>query len=413
MRTSLCLIGSELTRGIIQDMHTKILAPVLEGLGCKIVRVVIIPDDQHAAAVLRELSAASELIICTGGLGPTSDDVTRNAAAEAAGTDLVEDAQALAHLRQLINKPVGEANRRQVMIPRGFEPMQNPLGTAPGFCGYIGDTRLFCLPGPPAEMQRMLMHEVLPRLSRNQESLQQPLEASVFLIPESNLEELCQQACPPGIEWATRVQPLKISLYLRGSDGKLQEEAFLRLQRQAGLQRIRRGNTGAAESFIRTFAAAGKTCVFAESCTGGYLGKIITDIPGSSRVFWGSFVSYANEAKQSMLGVGADILDTSGAVSYEAAEAMASGALEQSRADVACAVTGIAGPEGGTDEKPVGTVWFSLAGRETEQVTFCMQWSYRRRDLIRRKAAVAALLAAEAYVNGEQVVDIVGQWQYS
>ncbi len=413
MKAALCLIGTELTRGIIQDTHTKLVASHLDSLGYHITQVSIIPDDGTIRVLLEELSARTDIIICTGGLGPTSDDITRDLVASAAGVPLVEDADALRHLEQLISRAAGNANRRQIMIPEGFTLMSNPLGTAPGFFGQVNQARVFCLPGPPAEMERMFTHEVLPRISCGSEAVEAPLELSTFLIPESQLEEFCEMSRVEGVSWGTRVQSLKISLYLRGGSESDQLLMVRRLQEHAGAQRIRLGGQPLAERIIDYLKSAGLTCVLAESCTGGMVGKVLTDVPGSSSVFWGSYVSYADEAKQVMLGVSRETLSQHGAVSEQTVTEMAVCALQRSGADIACAVSGIAGPGGGTEEKPVGTVCFAAAGKGREPVSLQWRWGYPRRDLIRRRAVIMSLLILEAYAAGHRVLDIVQDWQYS
>ncbi len=413
MKAALCLIGTELTRGIIQDSHTKLIASTLDGMGFDIAEVVIIPDDGTVGPLLKQLVAQVDVIICTGGLGPTSDDITRDAIAEAAGVELAEDKAALDELEAMIRRKAGNANRRQIMIPRGFKILKNPLGTAPGFYGTIEKALVFCIPGPPAEMERMFLREVLPVLSGSHDAYEAPLEISTFLIPESQLEELCIKAQQPGVSWGTRVQGLKISLYLRGGSDADRMRMVEQLQQEAGRGRVRIGEQELAERVIDLLRSRGMCTVFAESCTGGMAGKVFTDIPGSSDVFWGSFVTYANDAKEKMLSVNSSTLEKYGAVSEETVIEMAQGALMHSNADVACAVSGVAGPEGGTEEKPVGTVCFGLSGKGREPVAIQWKWGYPRRDLIRRRAVIMAFLLLEAYVKGEQVLDIVKDWQYS
>lgn len=414
MKAALCLIGTELTRGIIQDGHTKLIASNLESLGYEVSQVIILPDDGTIREVLNGLAARNDVIITTGGLGPTSDDITRDVIAQAAGVKLYEDQAALKTLEELIRRPAGPANRRQVMIPEGFSVIPNPQGTAPGFTGFIGSSRVFCLPGPPHEMEWMLLHEVLPELSGDRDGYMAPLEAITFLIPESQLEELCRQAAGDDhIHWGTRVQSLHISLYLSGASREVLEGMIARLQNLAGASRVRLGSDTLARRCIDQFRAQGVNVALAESCTGGMISKILTDEPGSSEILWGSFVTYANEAKTGMLKVQRETLAAHGAVSEEVVREMAEGALTCSGADAAVAVTGVAGPSGGSEEKPVGTLWFGLASTRRESVAVKWTWGYPRRDLIRRRSAVMALLLLEGYVKGEQVLDMVAHWQYS
>jgi len=421
-----CIIGTELTRGIIQDSHTKLITASLDALGISVRRVVIIPDDGRITEVLQDAVRDADVLICTGGLGPTSDDITRDSIAAIAGVPLKADEQALKELRERIRRPVGEndANYRQVMIPEGFTVLPNPLGTAPGFCGKAEDATVYCMPGPPREMERMLNTEVLPLLKQRLlgsdrsegecEERFETLEAVTFMIPESKLEELCRSCRTAGVEWGTRIQEFSISLYLRGGSRADRREMLQRLQMKAGAELVREGPQGLPERVVRLCAESAnpRTLVFAESCTGGYIGKLITDVPGSSRMFWGSFVTYADAAKMSMLGVSQETLRKHGAVSSQTAEEMAVKALKHSDADFSCGVTGIAGPGGGSKEKPAGTVWIAAAGKDRTPVSVLWNFSYPKRDLIRRRASIAALLMCEAFINGQEVLDRVKKWQY-
>ncbi|MCF7944908.1 MAG: CinA family nicotinamide mononucleotide deamidase-related protein [Spirochaetia bacterium] len=421
---ALCIIGTELTKGIIQDSHAKLLSSSLDILGISISRIVIIPDDGSISTVLRELLGQADGILCTGGLGPTSDDITRDSIAELAGVKLQVNEEAKKGLEQLIQRPVGQtdANYRQILIPEGFSVLPNPLGTAPGFFGEIQRVSLFCLPGPPREMERMLSMEVIPRIKEKIRAtaadhsafLEQleTLEASSFMIPESKLEELCSTCSVPGVVWGTRIQEMSISLYLRGGSRHDREKMLENLQRHTGKELVRTGSEGVAERLVALCQEKHIQLTFAESCTGGFLGKLVTDVPGSSSVLWGSFVSYANTAKQKMLQVSGETIQRYGAVSAETAKEMAEGALRNAEADISCAVTGIAGPGGGTLEKPVGTVWFALAGRDRQTIAVKWQFSYPRRDLIRKRTASAALLMCEAFINRVEVLDRVKKWQY-
>lgn len=415
MNAALCLIGTELTRGIIQDTHTKLITSTLSSLMIDVVQVAMVPDDGTIDRVLAALVQEADLIFCTGGLGPTSDDITRDAIARLAGVELVEHAKALADMERMIRRPAGEANRRQVCIPRGFTILENPLGTAPGFFGPIGRAVVYCMPGPPRELERMFLEEVVPRITSSQDGVKgdEILEASAFLIPESRLEELCRECTDGSLRWATRVQAEKISLYIRGGSNTAREAMIGRMQERAGRELVRLGSTTPAQSLIHTCIQQQALCVFAESCTGGMISKVLTDISGSSRAFWGSYITYADKAKQMMLGVSAHTLAVHGAVSRETVLEMAAGALAESQADVACAVSGIAGPEGGSPGKPVGTVWFGFASRTGRTAALQWIWGYPRRDLIRRRATAAALLLTETFLKGNEVLDTVSRWQYS
>jgi PncC family amidohydrolase len=235
------------------------------------------------------------------------------------------------------------------------------------------------------------------------------LWGTALMVPESNLEEALQKNARAGIRWGTRVDEDRIGFSLRGGTAAERDGFFRGLTDALGATRIRLGETRPAMLLTDALLLKKGTLVTAESCTGGLIAKYMTDLAGSSRVFWGAEVAYANEAKQSLLGVSSEVLQAHGAVSEEAAVAMARGARAASGAMVAIGVTGIAGPDGGTAEKPVGTVWIAvdLQGRECAARVFNFSGS---RDMIRRRSAVAAMLFAEAQILGREFLDTRAKW---
>jgi nicotinamide-nucleotide amidase len=421
---ALCIIGSELVRGIINDSHAQTIGADLTRLGYEMRKILIIPDDGGIPESLEQLSREADLVITTGGLGPTSDDITRDAVAQVYQAPLEIDEQAKKVLSERVGARLNGANIRQVMIPRGFTVLENPVGTAPGF-SLPG--KFYALPGPPREMQRMWNRIVMPDLvSRQKRTVDlKRLEASVFLVPESVLEEVCSEAVEKvalrnGLEesrrpvWGTRVQLYRISLYLQGSNEEIRQEVFTELQDMLGEQLIVSGDVQAVDILRQRLIDDKLMIAGAESCTGGLAAKLLTDAPGSSEYMWGSLVTYANDAKQNVLSVDQQILEEYGAVSAACAQAMADGVLSLSQADVSFSITGIAGPGGGSEEKPAGTVFMGFAsahGLPAQQIK--LSFNAYSRDSVRRRSSVAACLLVEQYLSGRKLLDIISRWQYS
>ncbi len=413
----LFIIGTELTRGVIADKHCQLLANQLTRLGYHVERMVVVPDDGSIATVLSQAVERCDLLILTGGLGPTSDDLTRSVVAQLANVDLVRDQESFDRLYSRIGERIWGANEQQTMIPAGFVAIANPNGTAAGFRGtiQIDGREIVCiaLPGPPREMDPMFYDEVLPYLANlaGHDSFDRS-EYSTFLIPEAKLEELCRQASFNGLQWGTRFQDLKISLYLVG--GSLEERTTManRLKESVGPSLIADGDVSAASLLTDELLKRGETISCAESCTAGLAATLLTDQSGSSAWFWGGVSSYANEAKRTMLAVSQETLDTDGAVSERCAIEMAEGMRSRSQTHWAFSITGIAGPDGGSAQKPVGTVCFGFSGegRASEAVTVRMS-SYGRAS-VRRKAATVALLLMARYIDGCSLLDTVSKWQY-
>ena len=405
--------GTELTEGIIQDTHARFLSSELTSLGFVVRRTSQVPDDP---AIFRdELARGCReacLVLITGGLGPTTDDLTREIVAEAAGVELEFHPEAWETLlARFAGRKVSDTNRKQATAPRGFTLLPNPNGTAPGFRGEVGGALVVAMPGPPSELRPMFAASVVPKI---RERFGAPAEGDILwgtalMVPESNLEEALRACARPGVKWGTRVEEDRISFSLRGGTAEARGGIFACVADGLGHDRIRAGETRPALLLTEALLAQGETIVTAESCTGGMIAKYLTDLPGSSRVFWGGWVTYANEAKERMVGVGAGLLEESGAVSERAAAAMAAGALAASSAGAALAVSGIAGPDGGTVEKPVGTVWIAAATRGDKAATRLFSFSGSR-DMVRRRAAVAAMLFAEALVLGRPFLDTRTKW---
>ncbi len=404
-------VGNEIVEGIVQDAHGRYLSSFLRERGIKTEKITLLPD--HFSAIKTELQSMIEqftVVFITGGLGPTSDDLTREVVSEVADKRLIFNESVWKGLEERFKgRHIAESNRKQALVPEGFELLQNNNGTAPGFWSTVNGTLLFALPGPPGELKPMFETEVLPRLERFAGmSVSETLQASSFSIPESSLEQALQDHARGSVKWSTRAEPFRVVFTLfNGTQSEL-EALFERCREQFGSKKIRKGDISLPEYTIELLKKEKKTVAAAESCTGGYIGKLLTDISGSSEVFWGTLVTYANEAKQNILGVSRNTLETYGAVSAETVREMASGVKKVSGADIALSVSGIAGPEGGTPAKPVGTVFFGVAGEE--DVTAHEYRFFGSRDMVRRRAVVTGMLLIEEQVlrKGTAQSDLTG-----
>ncbi|HEY6837343.1 MAG TPA: competence/damage-inducible protein A, partial [Geobacteraceae bacterium] len=368
-------IGDELMYGEILDSNFAHIAARLYAEGLPVARHLSVGDGEAAiAAALRLCAVDFDAVIATGGLGPTSDDRTAAAAAAAAGLPLRLDAEALAHIRRVAGRLGGDippANEKQALVPATATLIPNPTGTACGFHILLGDCRLYFLPGVPREMTQMLEETVLPALlaARTEEEHCFTKVLTVFGPSEAELGTILDEAVPAatGVEVAYCVAFPEIQVKLRatGKDATLVAD---RLTAATAAARTRIGQWITAEDdesidtvVARLLREKGLTLSLAESCTGGLVAKRITDSPGSSAYFLEGAVTYSNAAKERLLGVPSRLLAEHGAVSTEVARAMAQGSRAAAGSELALAITGIAGPDGGTPEKPAGTVFIALA----------------------------------------------------
>ncbi len=411
MKASIIVIGTELTRGIIQDKHGSLISRELTHLGVHVSEIVALPDDGTIESVLGALMRFSDIVLITGGLGPTSDDMTRPVIAEAAGKRLVRSETAWNHLVSRVGERAYGANERQAMIPEGFGTIPNPNGTALGFYGYGGDVLIIALPGPPKEMDPMFYESVIPLI---REKLDLPEaerdEYSSFITAEAKLEEL-YEAADPELDWGTRFQDYRISLYVSGKSRKERDEAIAKLRGMLGYGRLVDGDTDALTIVTDALKRRNATVSAAESCTGGLVSELLTSRPGSSSFMLGSVTSYAASVKESVLGVDHGTIVEHGTVSAECAIGMADGVRKLTGSDYSVSITGVAGPD--KDEgKDVGTVFigFSGRGRRSEAVSF--RFTSWGRDSIRRRSAVAAFLLLAAYIEGKSAEETAAGWGF-
>ena len=406
-------LGTEITEGIIQDTHGKFLASELSALGIRVDKICALRDGPEATKTLQDAIHGYDLIMITGGLGPTTDDITREAVASAAGVPIVYQEELFDAIERNYALSKARANRRQAQIPEGFSVVENHNGTAPGFWGEGNGSMVAALPGPPRELRPMFFDSLKGEIaSFFHVEMKETTEVSTFLIPEAILEDVCSELRPEAVEWRTRFQPYRISLYLEGGSEAERRDFVRGLEERFGDELVRDGEVEAFGLLSDAAREKDYTIVAAESCTGGLFGKLITDLPGSSEIFWGSFVTYSNEAKTKAVGVREETLREYGAVSEETVAEMAEGVRTRSGADVGLSISGVAGPSGGSDDKPVGTVCFGISGEEFGVRAWTMDLGTRR-DIIRRRSAVAAALLAELAIRAPERLDRVEKWNYS
>ncbi len=381
MRVAFLAIGDELLRGESREGNGYFLAQQLSDRRVPLEQVRIVADDFSAVAqALADFASSPTLLICSGGLGPTDDDFTRAAVAAALGVPVIRDLEALAAIQgrfEALGRPMHPANARQADFPLGAEVIANPFGTAPGFVAHQGELTAVCLPGVPREFSGMVQAHLdswLRRVGLHAQAPGQEVTLRLFGIPESDMQGVLS-GLPLYSAAKMRSLPTwpEIRLKLAPLAGQAQDLAEFKLFLQQVHHALgwRIYGEGDADSHpaavLRALQSRDLRVAVAESCTGGLIAQLLTSVPGASRSVTAGVVAYANSAKTALLGVEAALIDRHGAVSKEVAEAMAQGALQVSGADVAVATTGIAGPDGGTPDKPVGTLWLALAWRGGQQ----------------------------------------------
>ncbi len=412
MNVEIIAVGTELLLGQIVNTNAQFLARELASLGMGVYYHTVVGDNlNRLVSTFLQAWQRSEVVILTGGLGPTTDDLTREGVASALGRPLCfqEDVwqQIVAHM-QRTKRPIPENNRRQAMVPEGAIVLPNPRGTAPGLAIRDAARLAVLLPGPPREMQPMFVDHVRPLLLQmigHGVILSRSLR--VIGIGESALEEqladLIATQSNPTIALYASLGELQIRITAKAED-EAAANLLIAPVETAIRQRIKTAIYGIDNETLpgvlgQLLKERGYQLAVAESCTGGLLGSMITDVSGSSDYFASGFITYSNEAKQKMLGVSEAIIKEQGAVSAACAKAMATGARQKSGADVAIAITGIAGPTGGSPEKPVGTVYVAISAPEGDLVE---ELALRgERSAIRARSAKMAVNLARLLLLGE------------
>ncbi|MCK4873507.1 MAG: competence/damage-inducible protein A [Phycisphaerales bacterium] len=423
MNAAIISIGDELIFGETVDTNAAYIADRLAGPGITCSEHVTIGDDQQRlSATITRLCDDShvDLLIITGGLGPTADDITREALADAMGETLVEDPAGIAHLKAWFGKrgiTMPAQNRRQALRPVSASLIDNPCGTAPGIRATFQNTVIYVMPGVPREMRAMFKRDILPNLPPNAGNVIRTTLVHSFGLGESSLAEqlgnLMDRDRNPtvGTTASRGVVTCRIRATGKPEDAeKLTRETAAVVRERLGPYVFGRDEDTLASVVVATLVKRGETVTTIESCTGGLLGSMLTSIPGSSRAFLGGWVTYTNEMKIREVGVPAKLFeeDAPGAVSREVAAAMAEGGLRRSGAGHALAITGIAGPDGGTPEKPVGTVHIALASQD--QTTSVRRFHFTgERELVRHRSAQSALAMLLWRLRGREDTSML--WQ--
>ena len=406
MLAEIITIGDEILIGQIVDTNSAWIARKLNSIGIRIKQISSVSDDkQHILNALAEAHQRADIILITGGLGPTKDDITKKTLAGYFGVDLVENKAALENVENIFKRLRGpstqllEVNKQQALVPANCEVILNANGTAPGMWFNYEGRIYMSMPGVPHEMMYMMDDSVIPKLKS---SLDLPFIVHKTILTagegESYLAEKIadiEDLLPPYIKLAylPKLGQVRLRLSAYGKDEALLkrevDEYTAKIVERVGRSVVAEEDITLEKAILNYMAEKELTLSTAESCTGGYIAHLITQHPGSSKVFFGGAVSYSYELKESILGVKNETLWQHGAVSRETVTEMVEGALLNFKSDYAIAVTGIAGPDGGTPEKPVGTVWIGVANAQKTVVKKFTFGNKRQQNI--ERTAIAAL----------------------
>lgn len=405
MNAIIITIGDEILMGQILDTNSQYIARRLTEIGVEVIEELSIPDkrDEIYDSVDYAMQEA-DLILVTGGLGPTKDDVTKKVLAEYFGSHLVFNPQAMEWLEELLrnrNLPMNENNKSQAYLPDNCRVLRNFKGTASGMWFERGWKSLISMPGVPFEMEHLMDKYVIPDLKARYPHLQLEYRMlKVYDVPESQLAqhlENWEDALKDGIKLAYLPSPgmVRLRVTAKGEAVKHLDETYESLKKELAGMRYTEGEDALEKQFGQVLRKKGVTVATAESCTGGEIARMITSVPGSSAYYKGSVVSYVNEVKINVLGVNAGDIEREGAVSETVVLQMAEGVKKLMGTDYAVSTSGVAGPDGGTADKPVGTVWIGVA---TPQGSFAKKFVFsftRERNIAKAAAKALELLITE------------------
>ncbi len=376
MQAEIITIGDELLIGQVIDTNSAWMGQQLNEIGIKVKQISSVSDDrQHILAAIKEAEMRADVVLLTGGLGPTKDDVTKLTLVEYFDTELVMNELALENVKQIFkkfNRPVLDVNIQQAMVPKNCEVLLNKQGTAPAMYFNVRNKHIFSMPGVPFEMKYIMQEYVLPKLkalnTTDKIIHENIITAGIgesFLASE--IEEI-ENALPSYIKLAYLPKLGTVRLRLTASLKSEEQIQELKSIKQSIIEKVKEyvvaeEDISLEEAVLKKLKKHSKTLSTAESCTGGYIGHLLTSIAGSSEAYEGGAISYSYDLKKICLGVQQSTLDTFGAVSKETVEEMVLGSLKNYHTDYAMACSGIAGPGGGTEDKPVGTVWIAVASK--------------------------------------------------
>ncbi|MEE4259269.1 MAG: competence/damage-inducible protein A [Bacteroidales bacterium] len=403
MLAEIISIGDELLIGQVINTNAAWISEQLNFAGIRVVQISAIPDNKETIKdSLNEATKRADIILMTGGLGPTKDDITKYTLCEYFSCEMVFDEGVYQHIVQLFKEKgfrMNDLNKSQANIPSACKPFPNFLGTAPGMWFEKNNHIFISMPGVPFEMKAMMTNYIIPEFQK-QFKLPHIFHKTILTqgIPESLLAQIIESwenNLPKNIKLAYLPQPgiVRLRLSSSGTNSKsvkqLIDEQIEKLKKIIPTEIFGYDNETLEEVVGNMLKKSGQTLSTAESCTGGYIAHLITSIPGSSAYFKGSVVAYANEIKENLLGVSKESLIRYGAVSQEVVNEMAAGARKIFNTDFSIAVSGIAGPDGGTEEKPVGTIWIALSSAKSTQSFKFKMGDHRQRNI--RRTALTAL----------------------
>ena len=367
MKIAVICTGDELLKGAVVNTNLRFIGEQLLANGIIPVLSLEVRDGMKAIGDALEIAfSKADTVIVSGGLGPTSDDMTKEAAANFFQLPLVQDDRTHISLMKIWQKLKAEGKDtpsrflNQSMIPEGAETIPNRCGTAPGIFLETGRGTLFLLPGPPSELEPMFAKQVLPLILEKNEKQIHSVLLHVAGVPESVVEERMLPMISPKLSVAYCASPGLVKLFLSSPDMNFLRDRLIEVKREFAKELLNTKHSSLQEEVVQLMIRSGVTLATAESCTGGLIAERITDVPGASAIFLGSVVSYSNELKEKILKVDPETLEMYGAVSSETCHEMLNGIASATGADVVLAVTGIAGPGGGTVEKPVGLVYTGI-----------------------------------------------------
>ena len=381
MTVAIFCIGTELSRGELINGNAAWLSERMTAEGFEVTEHVVVDDDEaRVIAAFRRLCVEHTIVLCTGGLGPTTDDLTSEAVAKAIGVRMVRDEPSLANIAARfarLGRAMSPSNEKQADFPEGALILPNAVGTAPGFAVTHGHAQAFFMPGVPREMHQMWQEQVLPKIAHLSHRTQHQIHLRTFGLPESQVGERLAgiEAAHPGIILGYRAHFPEIEVKVLAKAGTFDEARAL-AEDVAVLVKQRLGSHvfgGKGDTYAGVVSSLltgkGHTLAIAESCTGGMVGQMLTALPGASAILFADVVAYANGAKTMFCDVPEALIEKHGAVSEEVARALAEGIRRRTGATISLAITGIAGPTGATEEKPLGTVHLAVAteGRTVHQ----------------------------------------------
>jgi len=404
-KAAIITIGSELLEGLILNKNAQFLCQELKNLGYIVVKVSTVGDDLISISEeVKTLLLKVDLLILTGGLGPTQDDLTRDAVAKVLNRSLKLNEELLSKIKEKIKKYHSEIPQnieRQALVIDGAEVLDNPVGSAPGQLLTVDGKIVILLPGPPREL--IPMFNALKDRLRTPDALYQVV-LKYYSIPEAVLEDLLKdilysQNIVEVATMADHVEGVRLRLTTHMKNKEYLDEMVKKILDKTGEHLYGVNDEKMEEVVVRLLKDRKKTLAVAESCTGGMLSSLVVNVPGASEVFIGGVVAYSNDLKKHILGVREDTLKKHGAVSEECVQEMTEGLKKLTGADICVSISGIAGPSGGTPEKPVGTVFIDIF--EHEHIT--MRYNFTGdRNMIRTRSAMMALENLRKYLKGRE-----------